>query len=161
MKKIYVALYLFVSVSLLSASSWAFEIGARGYYWFPSLDGNVTVDEDDILGTNIDFDKDLGIDDYADLYIKMSIKQKDSNTSALYAHWIRALGYTRILRQLSEWKAAKIPVHNWKMLKIPYSRKKIDKEYPRLLKEELAAVSGLLRKIKRKNEIIISLFFKV
>ena len=63
MKKIYLALYLFVSVSLLSASSSAFEIGARGYYWFPSLDGNVTVDEDIQLGTNIDFDKDLGIDD--------------------------------------------------------------------------------------------------
>jgi len=41
----------------------AFEIGARGYYWFPSLDGSVRVDEAGIIGGVIDFDEDLGIED--------------------------------------------------------------------------------------------------
>jgi outer membrane protein len=63
MKKIYLALSLLLAVVLLPVSSLAFEIGARGYYWFPSLDGNVKVDEAGIIGTTIDFDKDLGIED--------------------------------------------------------------------------------------------------
>ncbi len=62
MKKIYLTLSLLLAVLLLPASSLAFEVGARGYYWFPSLDGTVKVEESGI-GTTIDFDKDLGIDD--------------------------------------------------------------------------------------------------
>lgn len=63
MKKTYLALSLLLVALLLPASSSAFEIGARGYYWFPSLDGNVKVDEAAIIGTTIDFEKDLGIED--------------------------------------------------------------------------------------------------
>jgi len=63
MKKIYMTLSFIFMVLLIPASSSAFEVGARGYYWFPSLDGNVTVDQAGIVGTSIDFDKDLGIDD--------------------------------------------------------------------------------------------------
>ena len=63
MKKIYLALSLLLPVLLLPVSSLAFEIGARGYYWFPTLDGTVKVDEASIIGTTIDFDKDLGIED--------------------------------------------------------------------------------------------------
>jgi len=63
MKKIYLALSLLLVALLLPASSSAFEIGARGYYWFPSLDGNVQVDETAIIGTTINFEKDLGIED--------------------------------------------------------------------------------------------------
>ncbi len=63
MKKTYLALSLLLSVLLLPVSSLAFEVGARGYYWFPSLDGNVQVDEGGIVGDTLDFDKDLGIDD--------------------------------------------------------------------------------------------------
>ena len=62
MKKIYQTLSLLLAVLLLPASSSAFEVGARGYYWFPSLDGTVKVEESGI-GDTIDFDKDLGIDD--------------------------------------------------------------------------------------------------
>jgi len=62
MKKTYLALSLLLITLLLPASTLAFEIGARGYYWFPSLDGNVKVDEASIIGTTIDFEKDLGID---------------------------------------------------------------------------------------------------
>ena len=63
MKKNYLALALLLAVLLLPVSSFAFEVGARGHYWFPSLDGTVKVDESGIIGTTIDFDKDLGIDD--------------------------------------------------------------------------------------------------
>ncbi len=63
MKRIYLALSLLLAVLLLPVSSLAFEVGARGYYWFPSLDGNLKVDEAGIEGTTIDFDKGLGIDD--------------------------------------------------------------------------------------------------
>jgi len=62
MKKTYLALSLLFVALLLPASTLAFEIGARGYYWFPSLDGNVKVDEASIIGTTIDFEKDLGIE---------------------------------------------------------------------------------------------------
>jgi len=62
MKKIYPVLSLLLAVVLLSGSSLALEIGARGYYWFPSLGGTVKVDEASIVGTTIDFDKDLGIE---------------------------------------------------------------------------------------------------
>jgi len=63
MKKIYVVLSLLLAVLLSPVSSLALEIGARGYYWFPSLDGTVKVDEANIVGDTIDFDEDLGIED--------------------------------------------------------------------------------------------------
>lgn len=63
MKKTCLALPLLLVVLLLPLSSLAFEIGARGYYWFPSLDGTVKVDEANIIGTTIDFNNDLGIED--------------------------------------------------------------------------------------------------
>jgi len=63
MKKIYLVLPLVLAVFVLPVSSLAFEIGARGYYWFPSLDGTVKVEGAGIGGTNIDFEQDLGIED--------------------------------------------------------------------------------------------------
>ena len=63
MKKTYLALSLLLVALLLPASTLAFEIGARGYYWFPSLDGTVKVDEAGTIGDTIDFEKDLGIED--------------------------------------------------------------------------------------------------
>jgi len=63
MKKTYLALSLLLVALLLPAASSAFEIGARGYYWFPSLDGNVKVDETATIGDTIDFEKDLGVED--------------------------------------------------------------------------------------------------
>jgi len=63
MKKICLILSLFLVLLLLPVSSFAFEIGARGYYWLPSLDGYVRVDDAGIVGTKIDFNEDLGIED--------------------------------------------------------------------------------------------------
>jgi outer membrane protein len=63
MKKTYLALSLLLVTFFLPASTLAFEIGARGYYWFPSLDGNVKVDEAATIGDTLNFEKDLGIED--------------------------------------------------------------------------------------------------
>jgi outer membrane protein len=63
MKRICLALPLLLAILLLPLTLSAFEIGARGYYWFPSLDGTVKVDEANIIGTTIDFENDLGIED--------------------------------------------------------------------------------------------------
>ena len=63
MKKMYLTLSLLLVALLLPGSTFAFEIGARGYYWFPSFDGNVKVDEAATIGDTINFEKDLGIED--------------------------------------------------------------------------------------------------
>jgi hypothetical protein len=63
MKKTYFALIFFLALALIPLTSSAFEIGARGYYWFPSLDGKLKVDEASIIGTTIDFENDLAIED--------------------------------------------------------------------------------------------------
>ena len=63
MERKYLALSLLLVTLFLPASTFAFEIGAQGYYWFPSLDGNVKVDKAGIIGSTIDFEKDLGIED--------------------------------------------------------------------------------------------------
>jgi len=63
MKRTCLALPLLLAILLSPLSSSAFEIGARGYYWFPSLDGTVRVDEANIIGDTIDFENDLGIED--------------------------------------------------------------------------------------------------
>jgi outer membrane protein len=63
MKKTCLIISLFLALLVSPASSFAVEIGARGYYWLPSLDGNVKADDSGIAGTRIDFDGDLGIDD--------------------------------------------------------------------------------------------------
>lgn len=41
----------------------AFEIGARGYYWFPDFSADLRVDKDSVVGTNISAEDDLGIGD--------------------------------------------------------------------------------------------------
>ena len=87
---------------------------------------------------------ELQIEDYADLYVKFSLRRKDKETSALYSHWIKAQGYNCVLKQL----------HDWKADKIPFSTKEIDTHYPSLLKEELITISSLLEKIKENNKIV-------
>jgi outer membrane protein len=63
MKRTYYTLAFFLALALIPLTSSAFEIGARGYYWFPSLDGTVQADEASIIGTTIDFENDLAIED--------------------------------------------------------------------------------------------------
>ncbi|MEN6318349.1 MAG: hypothetical protein ABFD82_06290 [Syntrophaceae bacterium] len=39
----------------------ALEFGARGYYWFPDLKGDLSVDENGIKGTKLDVEDTLGV----------------------------------------------------------------------------------------------------
>ena len=41
----------------------AFELGVRGYYWFPELSGDIRVDDSSIVGTELNLEDDLGVDD--------------------------------------------------------------------------------------------------
>ena len=41
----------------------AFELGVRGYYWFPELSGDIRVDDAGIVGTELNLEDDLGVDD--------------------------------------------------------------------------------------------------
>jgi len=41
----------------------AFEVGVRGYYWFPGLSGDLRVDGSGVTGTTLDLENDLGMDD--------------------------------------------------------------------------------------------------
>jgi outer membrane protein len=63
MRRTYSTLAFLMALALMPLTSSAFEIGARGYYWFPSLDGKVRVDEAGIIGDTIDFENDLAIED--------------------------------------------------------------------------------------------------
>ena len=47
-------------IGLVPAAN-ALEFGARAYYWFPMLNGNLRVDNELISGTEIDLKDDLGI----------------------------------------------------------------------------------------------------
>jgi outer membrane protein len=54
----------FFAFSLLtSLPSYGFDFGARGYYWRPDFSGEVQVDDNSIIGTTIDAENDLGMDD--------------------------------------------------------------------------------------------------
>ena len=99
MKKLYLALSLLLAVMLLPASSMAFEVGARGYYWFPSLDGTVKVD-DDIEGTTIDFDNDLGIDNENYPSVEAFVGLGDHHLSLTYTE-IDYSGKNRLTREIT------------------------------------------------------------
>ena len=61
MKRISVVL-LVLGLLCVPFSVYALEVGVRGYYWFPVSDGDVAVDEAGVLGTKIDFEDDLEMD---------------------------------------------------------------------------------------------------
>ena len=63
MKRTYFTPAVFLALVLIPLTSSGFEIGARGYYWFPSLDGKIRVDEAGIIGDTIEFENDLAIED--------------------------------------------------------------------------------------------------
>jgi len=52
----------FVFLLFTSIPSYAFDFGARGYYWRPVFSGELRVDENTIAGTTIDVEDDLGMD---------------------------------------------------------------------------------------------------
>ncbi len=56
-------LAVFIFLLAFSVSAQAFELGARGYYWFPEFSGDVRVDNSGVTGTNIDVEDELGVGD--------------------------------------------------------------------------------------------------
>jgi len=124
-------------MSRVAASSHLQGLAKRGVSYF-------STENDYFAFGEFAWNPELGMENYADRYIKFSLRKKDDETSALYAHWIKAQGYCSMLKQL----------RNWKANKIPFSAREIDAHYPRLLEEELAALSSLLERIKGKNRIV-------
>ncbi|MBW2600177.1 MAG: hypothetical protein JRC60_08980 [Deltaproteobacteria bacterium] len=56
-------LSVFIFLLICSASVQAFEVGARGYWWWPEISGDFRVDKNGVVGTNINAENDLGIGD--------------------------------------------------------------------------------------------------
>jgi hypothetical protein len=63
MKGAFLWVICFVAVIGMAVPAQAFDIGVRGYYWFPGFSGHAKVDAEGISGTKIDFGSDLDIDD--------------------------------------------------------------------------------------------------
>ncbi len=56
-------LAIFIFLLGFVVSTHAFEIGARGYYWFPKFSGDIRVDKNGVTGTYINVEDDLGVGD--------------------------------------------------------------------------------------------------
>lgn len=58
----FVLMIFFLAPVLVPTASNALEFGVRGYYWFPTLKGDLQVDTDSVKGTKVDLKDTLGID---------------------------------------------------------------------------------------------------
>ncbi len=54
---------LVVFIFAFSVTAQAIEFGARGYYWWPELSGELRVNKGGVIGTKINVEDDLGIGD--------------------------------------------------------------------------------------------------
>jgi hypothetical protein len=61
MKRMSLIFICFLTIVGLSLPVSAFELGVRGYYWFPDLSGNIRVDDAGIIGTDLNLKDDLGM----------------------------------------------------------------------------------------------------
>lgn len=62
MRKILGVLTCMVFLIAMAAPAMAFELGVRGTYWFPEIDGDIQVDGDGVPGTRLDLEHDLGLE---------------------------------------------------------------------------------------------------
>ncbi len=62
MKKLLVLIISSLVVIGTALPAQPFEAGIRGYYWFPSISGDIKLDGDGLDGTRLDLEDDLGID---------------------------------------------------------------------------------------------------
>jgi hypothetical protein len=52
----------------------AFELGVRGYYWFPKLSCDVRVDDAGIVGTELDLEDDVTFDfENSGLFVALTV----------------------------------------------------------------------------------------
>ncbi len=63
MKRMFLLFICFLAVLGIVLPVSAFELGVRGYYWFPELSGDIRVDDAGIVGTELNLEDDLGVDD--------------------------------------------------------------------------------------------------
>ena len=63
MKKILVACLIGFTLMATALPAHGFEAGVRGYYWFPSLDGDIKYSDNSLTGTKLNLKDDLGFDD--------------------------------------------------------------------------------------------------
>ena len=63
MKRMFLLIIFFLAVFGIVFPVSAFELGVRGYYWFPELSGDLRVDDAGIVGTELNLEDDLGVDD--------------------------------------------------------------------------------------------------
>ena len=64
MKRIAASTIMVLDAGLFSAfSAQALEFGVRGYYWFPSVSGDIAVGSGGTAGTKLSIENDLNIDD--------------------------------------------------------------------------------------------------
>ena len=62
MKRIFLIFICILAVFGIVLPVSAFELGVRGYYWFPELSGVIRVDDAGIVGTELNLEDDLGVD---------------------------------------------------------------------------------------------------
>lgn len=84
MKRAFLWVICFVAVFGMAVPAQAFEIGVRGYYWFPGFSGNMKVDNLGIPGTKINFENDLGIGEESYPVIEAFIGAGNHHLSAAY-----------------------------------------------------------------------------
>ncbi|MBW1742127.1 MAG: hypothetical protein JRJ47_01690 [Deltaproteobacteria bacterium] len=84
MKRTFLWVICFVAVLGIAVPAQAFELGVRGYYWFPGFSGNVKVDNLGVHGTNINFESDLGMGEESHPVIEAFIGGGNHHLSAAY-----------------------------------------------------------------------------
>ena len=62
-KSLLVLVCIVAGVVFITSQGMALEVGVRGYYWLPTLNGDIKVDGNGITGTTLDLENDLGLDD--------------------------------------------------------------------------------------------------
>jgi len=63
MRKALLFTLVFAVLMGMSIPAMAFEVGVRGYYWFPDLSGDIRVDGNGVTGDTLDLETDLGMED--------------------------------------------------------------------------------------------------
>ena len=63
MSKNWIRLGVTLFIVFMAMPSAAVELGVRGYYWLPNLEGDVSFDSDDVSGTELDLVDDLGMEE--------------------------------------------------------------------------------------------------
>lgn len=84
MRKAFLWLIGLAAVFSLSLPVQAFELGVRGYYWFPTLTGDIRVDGRGIVGTTLDLKRDSGLDDESYPVVEAFVGVGDHHLSLSY-----------------------------------------------------------------------------